>query len=188
MAAFLPSFFRVLFLVLFSSSSFAATSPQKDSIITKNTAEIYVTENIIIVGNNDFSNTNIISIKTVERKSSKCMQVTIAKSEDLSISAQINKKEKIANLQKLFKENATIFITQIPASSDFNNTTSQQCKDAVESSNSKSVFKFLKAIPLLATTQNCKDEKNKQKFYTSLSFLKFGKYRSSSLRAPPIFS
>lgn len=28
----------------------------------------------------------------------------------------------------------------------------------------------------------------KQKFYTSISYLQFGKYRSSSLRAPPTFS
>ncbi|MDP2452579.1 MULTISPECIES: hypothetical protein [unclassified Kaistella] len=191
----ISSLFSVFFVLLFSSLSFATTLSKTDSVTTKQTAVIYVLGNTIIKGESSFSNANIITVKIVEKKSSNTKQNTVEKKEDQSISAQISKKEKeekekekLAKIQKQVKEKPTTFLSQNQTSSDFNNTNFQNGSIAVASNNSYSPFKFLKVFlqknkaPVL-----CEDKKNKQKFYTTLSYLHFGKYRSSSLRAPPAF-
>lgn len=189
----ISSLFSVFFVLLFSSLSFATTLSKTDSVTTKQTAVIYVLGNTIIKGESSFSNANIITVKIVEKKSSNTKQNTVEKKEDQSISAQISKKEKeekekLAKIQKQVKEKPTTFLAQNQTSSDFNNTNFQNGSIAVASNNSYSPFKFLKVFlqknkaPVL-----CEDKKNKQKFYTTLSYLHFGKYRSSSLRAPPAF-
>lgn len=187
----LSSVFSVLFVLLLSSLSFASTPAQIDSIATEKSAEIYVSGSAIIKGVENFSNASIVSIETLENKTSNSKVKTLAKTEDQSISAQIIRKEKeaaqkIAKLQKQIKETATVFITKNPASSYFNNSSSQNGSIAVVSSTS--IIKFLKDISRLAISQHCKEDIKKQKYYTTLSYLQFGKYRNSSLRAPPVQS
>lgn len=189
---FMASVFSVLFVFLCSTFSFASTLLPNDTIQIKKMAEIYISGNAVIRGSNHLSNSNIVSIEATENKSSKIKIKILAKTEDHTISEQVIKKEKeakekFAKLQKQVKENATIFITQNLASSDFNTTSSQNRSSAVVVSNFYSLFKFLKAIQEIAVTQKCILERKKQKFYTSLSYVHFGKYRNSSLRAPPFY-
>lgn len=180
----------LLFVLFFSSFTFAATSIQKDSISAIQNNVIFVSGNATIIGLENLSNANIVSLESTQRISSKSKVKTLAKTEDHSISAQIIKKEteekeQIAKLQKQSNLNTSVAFLLLPSSSDFNSTTSQQCNNAVVCSNLYSKVKFLKSVTKDLVFQNCIVAKKKQKFCTSLSYLQFGKYRSSSLRGPP---
>lgn len=141
----------LLFVLLFSSSTFAATSAQKDSISIKQNNVIFVSGNATIIGLENFSNTYIVSLERAETISTKSKVKTLAKTEDHSIAAQIIKKEKaaqvkIAKLQKQINKNAAVTFTLMPSSSDFDSTISRSTNFAIVSNHFHSQLKFLKQI------------------------------------------
>ena len=186
-------FYSFLFVLLFLFSPLLcfATSvedgpqlPAQSSIYVVGNTQIYGAENISVV--------EVVATKTYDNSFTKRNEKAKHESSSQSISAQIEIKKtkdlaKSKELEKQTKENIKVNFINSTTNSNFAGNTSAITKGAVLNSNFYSQNKLSKTISQdIAISYTCKSCKKKQKFYTSLSYLQFGKYRNSSLRAPPV--
>lgn len=184
--------FSVLLVLMFITPSVisASTLQQKIADSEQQSNVIYISGNTTIFGADNNSEIKVVATKTGTNPSTN--RIEKDKPSTNSISAQLEIKnskdlEISKNLEKKAKEIVKIsFINTSSTNSNFASNSSAISKEAVLSSNFYSQYKFSKEISKdKANSYACKSSKKKLKFYSTLSFLQFGKYRNSSLRAPP---
>lgn len=175
-------------MLFFPASTFAIGKKidQKGVQITETSNEIYVGEGTTIVGLLNMNDTKVINMDFKQKKKSKkiskstfSQEMTIALSEK---KAKIKTAEKVE--EQVVNKNVNFFYKGNQKSDSNYSQKSRNLYTAVFSP-----FNVLqKTVAACADTYQIAAIKlavKKQKFFTSLSYLQFGKYRSSSLRAPP---
>ena len=189
----MSSAFSVLLVLMYFTPSFLfASAPQQNSADSEQQSNsIYISGNAKIFDADNTSEINLFAAKTDVNSSEKSS--VRAKASDNSIAAQVeikkeNDLEKNKELEKKAKKNIKVTFANSTTNSNFANNHCAIPKGAVLSSSFYSQYKFSKAVSQdIDISFVCKSSKKKQKCYTLLSYLQFGKYRNSSLRAPPTF-
>lgn len=159
-----------------------STNSQKDS-----QAIIYVGENTLVYGTSHISNAKLIKIektivskKTVEPKN---QNVTL---KGRLVASKENQSQELKLLQqKIAKKSKNNFYT---SSHDSNLVSFGKVKFACLATIDSLSFKYNKAfISAENSLNNFKLQKPPQKFFTSLFYSEFFKFRNSFLRGPPYF-
>ena len=178
--------FKFLCVLLFLPiSSYAAGSPNDNTQLPNQfSGVVYVSNSTVIVGADQM---HIVTEKDLSGK----QIVTTAKPavKPVAISKEAIEQEKKIKEEKFKKEfppvKAQAFLNN--SSTDSSLLAAKQTVNCQATVSTPSPQKqVLTAIVIDIVRSICIDTQLvKQKYYTSISYLQFGKYRSSSLRAPP---
>ena len=177
-------FFLPIFLM---ASQKQKDNHQKNSVQKNTSAIIFVGEGADVVGFSNFHKAKIVKVSSAQIKKAKDSTFSDRTKTALS---QKKAKEKASKNQQ--EKN-----TNIDKKIDFSFNNSPLSNSDIKQ---KSGFAFQAVISSFSFSKNfaiatyfyqiskINTQLKKQKFYTSLSYLQFKKYRNSSLRAPPQFS
>ena len=162
----------------------------KDSVVAKKNQEaiIYVTSGVQIQGLSYITNTKVISIEKALTSKKKIQ----SKAKYITFKEQVTtiKNAKDQSLKKL-QEKINEKVKKYNYTTSQDNVLIQWVKlrfGTSAASNNFTTFNFSNAFFSNEYHLNIfRSQVAKQKFYTSISYLQFGKYRNSSLRAPPSY-
>lgn len=180
-------FFLPIFLM---ASQKQKDNHQKNSVQKNSSAIIFVGEGADVVGFSNFHKAKIVKASSAKRKESKKAKDSTFSDRTKTALSQKKAKEKASKNQQ--EKN-----TKIDTKIDFSFNNSPLSNSDIKQ---KSGFAFQAVISSFSFSKNfaiatyfyqiskINTKLKKQKFYTSLSYLQFKKYRNSSLRAPPQFS
>ena len=176
----------MMLVLLMIPSVFYASALENDIPTQDQQGVIYVGEGALVYGMSDISNAVIVSIQSQKP----IQEIAKNKKKIVSVSEQVVKRENLA------KQKARKIQQEVTARSIFHylakgNLGSIESSSSVHSGNLATAVTFSKIVGVTLSSPYVVHfftvSSEKQKFFTSLSFIQFGKFRSSSLRAPPIF-
>lgn len=178
---------KVIFFFLLSVNFFKATAIEAQPPVQNPQAVIYISGNAQIHGN--LNNSAVIINSNNEVPMVRDVHHKVKKQPNQIELASVNKKKSYKELaSKIASIKKTVF---------YSSTTRCNLKDSSlfsigNSALSINVYPTLKyastKISEVRLAINCSSQLRKQNYYTSLSYLQFGKYRSSSLRGPPVLN
>ena len=178
----------LLFILVGIPSVISASVLENDNLDQGSEGVIYVSGNAVLFGENSISNGKIIEIESTKENVSR---EPTKKLEVIADLVKVHQKSKEIALQKILdnakKDKKKICFESSWNPKFFNLTLSKMAGFSSQISNSYSKLSALlhfwvKVLP------NYKIQLEKQKYYTSLSYLQFGKYTNSSRRGPPQLS
>lgn len=188
---------KLSILILFCLPMFAMASQkqtddsEKKSQNEEKPATLFVGEGVGVVGFSNIHNAKIVKVSGEKKKEAKKVKDSTL-SEEMKLALSQKKLNAAAE-----KKKAAAKYNEIVTRIDFNFNNSPVSNSDFKQ---KYSFGFQGVIPPFGFSQNfvianyfyqldkINTQLKKQKFYTSISYLQFKKYRNSSLRAPPQFS
>lgn len=177
---------KIVFFLLLSLNFFKAVPLEVELPVQDPQAIIYVSGNAQIYGN---LNTSVVIAKDkIESTRVTNVPHKVKKQHNQVELANVAKKESYEKLAaKIASKKKPVFYTSNPS----DNLSTQQLKlitSAVAVAMAHNFNNFNAVIPEITSVILLIAQSKKQKYYTSLSYLQFGKYRSSSLRGPPTWN
>ena len=162
----------------------------QDSVVAKKNQEavIYVSSGAEIQGLSYITNARIIKIEkevpSIKKIQSKAKYATLK----VQVTANINAKdESLKKLQQKINDQVKNYYFSTSQDIALSQWVKLRLSTSAASTDFNS-FNFSKAFLSNKYHLNIfRSQVAKQKFYTSISYLQFGKYRNSSLRAPPSY-